>query len=61
MYYKMTSGIKGYTLSTSDDVDVDINRRYEKMSDASLDAGRFLMGSDTVSRYNFNLQYLLKL
>jgi len=29
----MTSRIKGYTLSASDDVDVEIHPRYEKMSD----------------------------
>lgn len=56
-YYKMGSGMKGYTITTDDDTDVELRDRYAKMCDSSLGAARFPTGTDNISKYLFYLQY----
>lgn len=57
LYYKMGSGMGGYTITTDDDTDVKLRDRYAKMCDSSLGKERFPAGTDNISRYKFDLQY----
>lgn len=58
LYYKMGSGLKGYTITTDEDTDVQLRNRYTKLCDASLDKQeRFPAGTDNISKYEFDLQY----
>ena len=58
LYYKMGSGLKGYTITTDEDTDVQLRDRYAKLCDASLDKQqRFPAGTDNISKYEFDLQY----
>lgn len=58
LYYKMGSGLKGYTITTDEDTDVQLRDRYVKLCDASLDKQqRFPAGTDNISKYEFDLQY----
>lgn len=61
LYYKMGSGLKGYTITTDDDTDVQLRNRYAKLCDASLPKEkRFPAGTDNISKYSFDLQYGFK-
>jgi len=57
LYYKMASGMRGYTLATDDDTDVQLRDRYAKVCDSSLGLARFPAGTDNISEYKFDLQY----
>lgn len=58
LYYKMGSGLKGYTIATDDDTDVQLRDRYKRLCDVTLDkARRFPAGTDNISNYVFDLQY----
>lgn len=57
LYYKMGSGMRGYTITTDEDTDVQLRDRYTKMCDQELGKERFPAGTDNISRYEFNLQY----
>lgn len=56
LYYKMGSGMKGYTITTDEDTDVQLRDRYAKMCDQSLGIERFPVGTDNISKYTFNLE-----
>ena len=47
LYYKMASGMKGYTITTDEDTDLDLRKRYSKMCDQTLGEARFPVGTDT--------------
>lgn len=57
LYYKMGAGMRGFTITTDDDTDVQLRDRYAKMCDQSLGLERFPVGTDNISKYEFNLQY----
>lgn len=58
LYYRMGSGLKGYTITTDDDTDVNLRDRYARLCDVSLDLEkRFPAGTDNISKYEFDLQY----
>lgn len=58
LYYKMGAGLKGYTITTDEDTDVQLRDRYSKLCDITLDKEkRFPAGTDNISRYEFDLQY----
>lgn len=57
MYKKMLSGLKGFSLTTDDDMDVRLRRRYENMKDASLGQKRFPPGTDQTEFYEFTLEH----
>lgn len=58
LYYKMGSGLRGYTITTDEDTDVQLRDRYAKLCDASLEKQqRFPAGTDNISKYEFDLQY----
>lgn len=58
LYYKMGSGLKGYTITTDDDTDVQLRDRYARLCDVSLEREkRFPAGTDNISQYEFDLQY----
>ena len=58
LYYKMGAGLKGYTITTDEDIDVQLRDRYKRLCDISLPKEkRFPAGTDNVSRYEFDLQY----
>lgn len=58
LYYKMGSGLKGYTIATDEDTDVELRDRYAKLCDVSLDKERrFPAGTDNIAKYQFDLQY----
>ena len=56
LYYKMGSGMKGFTITTDEDTDVQLRDRYAKMCDPSLGKERFPVGTDNISKYTFNLE-----
>ncbi len=61
LYYKMGSGLKGYTITTDDDTDVNLRDRYRKLCDVTLGReSRFPAGTDNVSKYEFDLNYGFK-
>ena len=58
LYYKMGAGLKGYTITSDEDTDVQLRNRYARLCDVTLDKGkRFPAGTDNISRYEFDLQY----
>lgn len=57
LYYKMSAGMKGYTITTDEDTDVQLRDRYAKMCDRTLGKERFPAGTDNISQYTFDLQY----
>jgi len=57
MYYIMSSGLKGFTLSTDHDSDLNLERMWETMMDASIGVSRFPPLSDQVKEYEFKLKY----
>ena len=57
LYYKMSAGMRGYTITTDEDTDVQLRDRYAKMCDQALGRERFPAGTDNISQYAFNLQY----
>lgn len=57
LYYKMGAGMRGYTITTDEDTDVQLRDRYTKMCDQALGKERFPAGTDNISKYEFNLQY----
>ena len=58
LYYKMGAGLKGFTITTDEDMDVSLRDRYARLCDVSLDKEqRFPAGTDNISQYVFNLQY----
>lgn len=58
LYYKMGAGLKGYTITTDEDTDVQLRDRYAKLCDVSLEKQqRFPAGTDNISKYEFDLQY----
>ena len=57
MYKKMLGGMKGYSLTTDDDTDVDLRRRYARMNDASLGNDRFPNPTNQQEILNFTLEY----
>lgn len=59
MYKKMLAGLKGFSLTTDDDTDVNLRRRYNRMDDAALGQDRFPAGTDQTDFYDFSLEYAL--
>mgnify|MGYP002624602849 CR=1 FL=1 len=59
MYTKMLGGMKGFSLTTDDDTDVDLRRRYNRMSDSSLGQDRFPAGTDQTDIFDFTLEHAL--
>lgn len=58
LYYKMGAGLKGYTIATDEDTDVQLRDRYARLCDMTLGKDkRFPAGTDNTTRYKFNLQY----
>lgn len=58
LYYKMGSGLRGYTITTDEDTDVELRDRYAKLCDVTLEKEkRFPAGTDNISKYVFDLQY----
>lgn len=58
LYYKMGSGLRGYTITTDEDTDVQLRDRYARLCDVTLDMEkRFPAGTDNISKYEFDLQY----
>ena len=57
MYKKMLGGIKGFTITTDDDTDVDLRRKYNSMSDASLGIERFPQKTNQTDTIHFTLNY----
>lgn len=58
LYYKMGAGLKGYTITTDEDTDVQLRDWYARLCDVSLDmARRFPAGTDNIVKYEFELQY----
>lgn len=58
LYYKMGAGLKGYTITTNEDTDVQLRDRYARLCDVTLDMEkRFPAGTDNISKYEFDLQY----
>jgi len=58
LYYKMGAGLRGYTITTDEDTDVELRDRYSRLCDVSLDKEqRFPSGTDNISKYEFDLQY----
>lgn len=58
LYYKMGAGLRGYTITTDEDTDVQLRDRYAKLCDVTLNKEqRFPAGTDNISRYEFDLQY----
>ena len=57
MYYKMTGGLKGYTLSTDDDLDYTLRTAFDKMRDTNQSANRFPAPTDQTNQYYFDLNY----
>lgn len=58
LYYKMGSGLRGYTITTNEDTDVQLRDRYAKLCDVTLEKEkRFPAGTDNILKYEFDLQY----
>lgn len=57
MYYLMSKGIDGYTITTDDDTDVELRAKYTRLYDTSLGVDRFPIGTDNVTKYTFSLNY----
>lgn len=58
LYYKMGAGLRGYTITTDEDTDVQLRDRYARLCDVTLDLEkRFPAGTDNISKYEFDLQY----
>ena len=57
MYYEMSSGIQGYTLSSDDDIDIELRNKWEKLCDEKNGVNRFPVGTDKTERYKFTLEY----
>lgn len=58
LYYKMSSGLRGYTITSDEDTDVELRDRYRKLCDVTLGKEkRFPAGTDNISKYTFDLQY----
>lgn len=58
MYYEMTMGVAGYTLTTQNpDDDKNLTVRYEMLNDKKRGQGRFPDPSDSMQKYNFDLNY----
>lgn len=57
MYYEMSSGIQGYTLSSDDDIDIELRNKWEKLCDETIGVNRFPVGTDKIERYKFTLEY----
>lgn len=57
MYYEMSSGIQGYTLSSDDDLDIELRNKWEKLCDETNGVNRFPVGTDKTERYKFTLEY----
>lgn len=58
LYYKMGAGMRGYTITTDEDTDVQLRDRYAKLCDVTLEKEkRFPAGTDNILKYEFDLQY----
>ena len=58
MYYEMSMGYAGYTVTATDpDADKNLTLRYEMLKDKSRGQNRFPAGTDDVQKFNFDLQY----
>lgn len=57
MYYEMSSGIQGYTLSSDDDIDIELRNKWEKLCDEKNGVNRFPVGTDKTEQYKFTLEY----
>lgn len=60
MFKKMSQGIKGYTVTTDEDSEVELRNWYRKLADVSLGYDRFPAGTDSLSKYEFNLEFAYK-
>ncbi|MBN1187321.1 MAG: hypothetical protein JXB49_33900 [Bacteroidales bacterium] len=60
MYYRMSAGVKGFTLSSNNETDTKLEHMWEKMTDNSLGADRFPPPSDNVNKFDFKLKYAFK-
>lgn len=58
LYYKMGAGLRGFTVTTNEDTDVQLRDRYVRLCDITLEKEkRFPAGTDSVAKYEFDLQY----
>ncbi|WP_406042110.1 TRAFAC clade GTPase domain-containing protein [Succinimonas sp.] len=60
MYKKMAAGMKGFSLTTDSDTDVNLRRRYRRMEDQSLGINRFPAGTDQPDSYSFTLSHAME-
>lgn len=56
MYYEMSSGIHGFTLSSEDDIDNELREKWVKLCEKN-GVNRFPVGTDRTERYKFTLEY----
>ena len=58
MYYEMTMGVAGYTITTANrDEARNLKTRYKMLGDKTLGKGRFPDATDSVQKYKFELQF----
>ena len=61
MYYQMSSGIANYTITAENrDEARNLKIRYKNLGDKTLGKSRFPDVTDTVQKYNFELQFALQ-
>lgn len=60
MFKKMSQGIKGYTVTTNENRDVELKHWYKRLADESLGYDRFPPGTDSLSEDEFNLEFAYK-
>lgn len=58
MYNEMAAGIKGYSISAQEDLDIRLQNMYDRLFDNTLEKSeRFPAPSDQNTTYNFKVQY----
>ncbi|ONI43995.1 hypothetical protein AN640_05885 [Candidatus Epulonipiscium fishelsonii] len=57
MYYELCAGLQGYTMITDEDKSTELRSQYLKILDKSLGINRFPAGTDSATKYEFELQY----
>ncbi len=56
-YKKLLCGKKGFSITTDDDTDLDLRRRYDRISDCSLGTERFPQKTNQPEVFKFSLNY----
>ncbi|ONI47236.1 hypothetical protein AN644_01070 [Candidatus Epulonipiscium fishelsonii] len=57
MYYELCAGLQGYTMITDEDKSIELRSQYLRILDKSLGINRFPAGTDSTTKYEFELQY----